>query len=109
MSSVNPRFPHSLVIRRSVSADSGDPFNRSSDTTDTLYEGVCRSYRNVMTKTRAGVLVSDYVIAMPRASFAILPGDRLTVTANNRTMEGKVVDSQTTNFGTNIWWNKKEN
>ena len=62
-----------------------------------------------MTKTRDGVLVSDYVIAMPRADFAILPGDKVSVVANSRSMEGVVVDSQTTNFGTNIWWNQKEN
>lgn len=77
--------------------------------TVTIYKGKCRSYRNVVTKTRDGVLVSDYVIAMPRANFAILPGDKVSVVANNRSMDGVVMDSQTTNFGTNIWWNQKEN
>ena len=81
----------------------------SATETETIYEGECRSYRNVVTKTRDGVLVSDYVIAMPRADFAILPGDIVEVQANNRTMRGVVVDSQTTNLGTNIWWNQKEN
>lgn len=108
MSSVNPRFPHILTISRATAtARRDDPF--VSPSFDTLYYGECRSYKNVATKTRDGVLVSDYVIAMPRADFAILPGDILLVEANNRTMDGVVVDSQTTNFGTNIWWNQKEN
>ena len=84
-------------------------YTSSATETETIYEGECRSYRNVVTKTRDGVLVSDYVIAMPRADFAILPGDIVVVQANNRTMRGVVVDSQTTNLGTNIWWNQKEN
>lgn len=130
MNTANPRFPHMLTLKRVTETTSqddpfvapvnDDPFaaavNRgtvvpSGATTSTsiLYEGKCRSYRNVMTKTRDGVLVSDYVIAMPRADFAILPGDLVVVMANNRTMNGVVVDSQTTNFGTNIWWNKNEN
>ena len=140
MSTVNPRFPHTLTLTRVTVVSSeddpfvdpveDDPFAVESETpvvdskggstetptkddeeteTETLYEGECRSYRNVVTKTRDGVLVSDYVIAMPRVDFAILPGDLVSVIANNRTMKGVVVDSQTTNFGTNIWWNQKEN
>ena len=132
MSTANPRFPHTLTLTRvTVVTSQDDPFavpveddpfadenatpvvvTPSSETeteTITLYEGECRSYRNVVTKTRDGVLVSDYVIAMPRVDFAILPGDKVSVVANNRSMEGVVVDSQTTNFGTNIWWNQKEN
>jgi hypothetical protein len=130
MSTVNPRFPHTFTLTRvTVTPSQDDPFvvpveddpfaeespanaeATSSGSTDeeTLYEGECRSYRNVVTKTRDGVLVSDYVIAMPRVDFAILPGDKVSVNANNRTMKGVVVDSQITNFGTNIWWNQKEN
>lgn len=130
MNIANPRFPHTLTLSRVTAVVPGDdpfvghaendPFAEegsaqaeapSSGTTETgtLYEGECRSYRNVVTKTRDGVLVSDYVIAMPRVDFAILPGDKVSVNANNRTMKGVVVDSQTTNFGTNIWWNQKEN
>lgn len=134
MSIANPRFPHTLTLTRVSVVSSGDepfvnppeddPFAEESatpvmepkggkakpeTTVETLYEGVCRSYRNVVTKTRDGVLVSDYVIAMPRVDFAILPMDKVVVEANNRTMEGVVVDSQTTNLGTNIWWNQKEN
>ena len=97
-----------LTLTRATAEQSqDDPFVPASSVR--LYKGVCRSYRNVVTKTRDGVLVSDYVIAMPRADFAILPGDKVSVAANNRSMDGVVVDSQTTNFGTNIWWNKKEN
>jgi hypothetical protein len=136
MSIDNPRFPHTLTLTRvSVVSSGDDPFvdnpveddpfaeevatpvvaepeggkDESETTIETLYEGECRSYRNVVTKTRDGVLVSDYVIAMPRVDFAILPMDKVVVVANNRTMEGVVVDSQTTNLGTNIWWNQKEN
>lgn len=130
MNITNPRFPHTLTLSRVTATVPGDdpfvvpaeddPFAEenpaqaetpSSGTaeTETLYEGECRSYRNVVTKTRDGVLVSDYVIAMPRVDFAILPGDKVSVEANNRQMEGVVVDSQTTNLGTNIWWNQKEN
>lgn len=139
MSDINPRFPHTLTLTRVTVVPSDDdpfvdpveddPFAEESETgaveqtagnaasgsgdaetdVETIYEGECRSYRNVMTKTREGVLVSDYVIAMPRADFAILPGDKVSVVANSRSMEGVVVDSQTTNFGTNIWWNQKEN
>lgn len=139
MSTVNPRFPHTLTLTRVTVVPSDDdpfvdpveddPFAEESETgaveqtpgnaasgsgdaetdVETIYEGECRSYRNVTTKTRDGVLVSDYVIAMPRADFAILPGDKVSVVANSRSMEGVVVDSQTTNFGTNIWWNQKEN
>lgn len=130
MSTANPRFPHMLTLTRvTVSSSTDNPFVvpveddpfaengparaeptiSGSTETEILYEGKCRSYRNVVTKTRDGVLVSDYVIAMPRVDFAILPGDKVVVTANNRTMEGSVVDSQTTNLGTNIWWNQKEN
>lgn len=114
MSIVNPRFPHTLILSRAtVTPSQDDPFAvedaSSASAVAVLYKGVCRSYRNVTTKTRDGVLVSDYVIAMPRADFAILPGDKMVVEANNRTMDGVVVDSQTTNLGTNIWWNKKEN
>ena len=79
MSTVNPRFPHALVLtRETVTASQNDPFARETKT-DTLYDGECRSYRNVVTKTRDGVLVSDYVIAIPRADFAILPGDKVRV------------------------------
>ena len=134
MSTENPRFPHTLTLTRVTVVSSADdpfvepaeddPFAEQGETpvveqgtrtavsssddadtdTETLYEGVCRSYRNVTTKTRDGVLVSDYVIAMPRVDFAILPGDKVVVVANNRTLEGVVVDSQTTNLGTNNWW-----
>ena len=134
MSTVNPRFPHTFTLTRvTVTPSQDDPFvvpveddpfaeegaapavtprnsgNTESSETITLYDGACRSYRNVVTKTRDGVLVSDYVIAMPRVDFAILPGDKVSVNANNRTMKGVVVDSQITNLGTNIWWNQKEN
>ncbi len=130
MSTVNPRFPHALSLSRvTVTVPGDDPFvvhaeddpfaeegpahaevhSSGTTETETLYEGECRSYRNAVTKTRDGVLVSDYVIAMPRVDFAILPGDLVGVVANNRTMNGVVVDSQTTNLGTNIWWNQKEN
>lgn len=130
MSNANPRFPHTLTLTRVTAVPSqddpfvvpveDDPFaeespaqaeapSSGSTEVETLYEGECRSYRNVVTKTRDGVLVSDYVIAMPRVDFAILPGDKVSVNANNRTMKGVVVDSQTTNLGTNIWWNQKEN
>ena len=131
MSTANPRFPHMLTLTRVTVVNPGDdpfappvnddpfaeqgasPSVSSADeqemAVETIYEGECRSYRNVVTKTRDGVLVSDYVIAMPRADFAILPGDKVSVVANNRSMEGVVVDSQTTNLGTNIWWNQKEN
>ena len=131
MSTDNPRFPHALTLTRvTVVPSEDDPFvegvdsdpfaeqvsgngrrnaNDSGSSSETLYEGECRSYRNVTTKTRDGVLVSDYVIAMPRVDFAILPGDKVSVVANNRTMTGVVVDSQTTNLGTNVWWNQKEN
>lgn len=138
MSAENPRFPHTLTLTRMTATPSqddpfvvpsvDDPFAKQTQApvveqagagssakgdpeteTETLYEGACRSYRNVTTKTRDGVLVSDYVIAMPRVDFAIHPGDIVVVDANNRTMNGVVVDSQTTNFGTNIWWNQKEN
>lgn len=107
MSAENPRFPHTLALTRVTAASQDDPFAATAPVT--LYDGECRSYRNVVTKTRDGVLVSDYVIAMPRVDFAILPGDKVSVEANNRQMEGVVVDSQTTNLGTNIWWNQKEN
>lgn len=131
MSQSNPRFPHTLTLTRvtaisqegqpsSVVPAEDDPFGVQHEPTEvaepsenagveTIYEGECRSYRNVVTKTRDGVLVSDYVIAMPRADFAILPGDQVLVVANYRTMKGVVVDAQTNNLGTNIWWNQKEN
>lgn len=101
---LNPRFPHRVVIERS---EGGSSFEEPVRTV--VYDGECRNYRNQVVKDSKGVIVSDYIIAMPRAGFSIHKKDFITVYEGNAVRRGYVKDSYDTNFGTNIWWNDTSN
>ena len=74
-----------------------------------VFEGSCRNYKNTKATIRDGVLVSDYIIAMPKVDFEVAIGDTITLTDTVRTISGKVIDFIVNNLGTNIWWNKVNN
>ena len=100
----NPRFPHRVVIER---VSGGSSFEQPTRTV--IYDGECRNYRNQVVKDTRGVLVSDYIIAMPLADFKVEKKDEITVYEKHVIRKGWVKDFYDTNFGRNIWWNIVDN
>lgn len=100
----NTRFPHRVIIKR---LSGGSAFGGATESQ--LYDGECRNYRNLHTKEKNGVLISDYTLALPKIDFEVKELDIVEVTTETRTMTGTVKDYQVNNFGTNIWWNKTSN
>lgn len=128
----NPRFPHTVVIKRAVMDENGDPL--VSEVGEPVYEtleltavemfddepvrnedGSFRTYRvkslpfgyrtatqNV--KQAGDVVVADFKIATPMFTTPLYYGDILELTDFDRTYRGRVVKKQTFNLGSNIWF-----
>lgn len=133
----NPRFPHTLTIKRVRKDDSGMPI--TDDNGDFIYDtlslvcvkmsnhhpmfdadnnfltyeqgsinfGYRSNQRN--TQTSGDVVVSDFHIACPMFLTEILVDDILEIKDYERTYSGKVVKKITFNLGTDIWFNEIKN
>lgn len=133
----NPRFPHTLTIKRPT-RDSGGAIVLDSDGKPTydavtlkiveMMDGdpvkdadgafvtedatsVSFGYRtNSMNIRQAGeVVVADFKIACPMFLAELNFGDELELTDYDRTYRGKLVKKVTYNWGTNIWFDEIRN
>ena len=133
----NPRFPHTLVVKR-VRKDSTGELVYDSDgnsiidtvsltcaemldnepvrnangafvtyTATSVNFGYRTSAKN--TTTSGDVIVSDFRIACPMFLTEILADDILELTDYERTYKGKVVKKTTFNLGTSIWFDEVRN
>lgn len=128
----NPRFPHTVVIKRVKMDEAGEPICnavgelvyetlrvqavemfddepvRNEDgsfrtyMTDSLPFGYRTATQNV--KQAGDVVVADFKIATPMFLTPLNYGDRLVLTDFDRTYVGSVVKKQTFNLGSNIWF-----
>lgn len=133
----NPRFPHTLSIKRVRKDESGVPV--TNDNNDFIYdvlplvcvrmsnhhpmfdaegnfityeqENINFGYRTSQknTQTSGDVVVSDYHIACPMFLNEILVDDILEIKDYERTYTGKVVKKITFNLGTDIWFDEIKN
>lgn len=133
----NPRFPHTLTIKRVRKDAGGIPV--TNDDGDFIYDNlslVCVKmsdhhpmfdaegnfityeqdsinfgYRTAQksTETSGDVVVSDYHIACPMFLTEILVDDILEIKDYERTYSGKVIKKITFNLGTDIWFNEIKN
>lgn len=118
----NPRYPHTILIKRTIVTDaatptSPDPFGGGTPapTTEvvTLYNGEGRNYTEKAATMVDGVAVRRLAISVPFSgvptSVTFMKGDDVTVTERNRTLVGRVEDSYLGNLGMTIWWTKVTN
>lgn len=133
----NPRFPHTVVIKRVRMDENGEP--ALNEVGEPVYEtleltavemfddqpvrnedGSFRTYKvdslpfgyrtatqNV--KQAGDVVVADLKIATPMFITPLNYGDRLVLTDFDRTYMGRVVKKQTFNLGSNIWFDEIKN
>lgn len=103
----NPRFPHKVKIERVVPFD---PLIHTSQVSETIYEGVCRSYQKEYVSTTGEVMTSKRVLSLPMtlkdwtSENIILENDLVEVDYGSYKERGKVVDKQPNNLGTDIYW-----
>ena len=133
----NPRFPHTLVVKRvrkdstgelvydangdaiidtvsllCVEMSDSEPV-RNANGSFVTYEansinfGYRTSAKN--TTTAGDVIVSDFRIACPMFLTEILADDILELTDYERSYKGKVVKKTTFNLGTSIWFDEVRN
>ena len=133
----NPRFPHSLVVKRLSVDENGDPVLDEEGvqqyetltltiaeyyddepkrtvkgeyvtyTADSIPFGYRTATQNV--KQAGDVVVADFKIACPMFFDVLNFGDRLILTDYDRTYIGSVVKKQTFNLGSNIWFDEIKN
>lgn len=133
----NPRFPHTLVVKRQLFDEYGDPM--TNDNGDALMEDVLLSvvdmfdndpvkdengefvthlesslnfgYRtNSRSTSEAGdVIKADYKLATPMMVTPLKAGDKVVLTDYTRTFTCTVVKMTTYNIGTNIWVDEVHN
>lgn len=133
----NPRFPHSLVVKRVardndgeiiydekgdvsyndvelelVSTLDGEPMRNSdgsfvTTTTTIMPFGYRTNSKN--TSQRLDVVVSDYKLACPMFLGELLFDDVIIVTDYDRTFVGRLIKKMTYNWGTNVWIDEVRN
>lgn len=111
---MNPRFPHTLIVRRAKTDDYGRPM--TDETGDELFEVVLESVCGLRDMVRgldidADVVKADYKLALPKHSCVIRKGDlvRFTHSHTGEVKEGRVEESKVFNLGANIWFNENGN
>ena len=100
----NPRFPHRCRIYRQEGVTSFD-----DGQVVTLYEGVCRKYKNASFHRLNKELVSQaaYELSLPGTVAGICKGDLADVTDRKGERTGlAVVDCYAGNLGTTVWLNE---
>ena len=108
----NPRFPHKVKIERVVPFD---PLINTSQVSETIYEGVCRSYQKEYVSTTGEVMTSKRVLSLPMtlkdwtSENIILENDLVEVDYGSYKEKGIVVDKQPNNLGTDIYWSYGRN
>lgn len=130
----NPRFPHTVVIKRVKMDEEGEPLYsekgepvyetlkvtavqmfddepvRDEDgvfqtyETDSLPFGYRTATQNV--KQAGDVVVADFKIATPMFITPLNYGDILELSDFDRKYRGRVVKKQTFNLGSNIWFDE---
>ena len=118
----NPRYPHTISIKRTVVTDaatptSPDPFGGGTPapTTEvvTLYNGIGKNYLERTATVVDGVSVRRFAISIPldglSASVTLMKGDDVTITDKHRTLIGRVEDFLPHNLGTTVYWTKVTN
>jgi len=133
----NPRFPHTLTVKRPREDSSGEPVCDANG--DHIYDvvtltcvemrdhepvrdangafvtfeaqSVSFGYRTSSkdTLTAGDVIVSDFRIACPMFLTEIRADDILFLTDYERSYRGKVVKKTTFNLGTSIWFDEVRN
>ena len=109
---INPRFPHTCVIRRGEYDQLEDVEEQNSVI---VYEGECRNFQQEYVKTTGEVMQSIRCTAIPLTNRdwteETLPreNDWITAVYSDHTEEGMVIDKQTTNLGTDIYWTYERN
>lgn len=133
----NPRFPHTLSIKRARKGEDGMPI--TNDDGDFIYDTVSLvcvkmsnyhpmfdaegnfitfeqncinfGYRTANRNTRStgDVIVSDHHIACPMFLTEILVDDVLELKDYDRTYTGKVIKKITFNLGTDIYFDEIKN
>jgi hypothetical protein len=101
----NPRFPHTIKVTRVTPPP--DEFTPSSETV-TIYEGEGRCSRNTKSYMNAGVIKSDFIVAIPITSevFAIDDDIEATTPSNRDVIRGKISTRPIVhNFGTDLYFN----
>ena len=132
----NPRFPHTLRVKRSV-VEGGEPVVdengnilydyipltavemvdeepvRDADGDFVTYEVgfINFGYRTASSNTRTAgdVVVADFKIACPMFLTELRYDDILEISDYDRTYTAKLVKKTTFNLGTNIWFNEIKN
>lgn len=132
----NPRFPHTLRVKRArvlngipvtdvngnvvydyvaltcVEMIDSEPVRNADGSFVTFSStGVNYGYRTSSrsSQTMNDVVVSDFQIACPMFLTEIMTEDILELTDYERTYTGRVVKKTTFNLGTNIWYNEIKN
>lgn len=134
----NPRFPHTLVVKRASTDANGDfvideegnvtyetvelsivsfagdnpLFDSNGALITTTASSISFGYRNNTEKRvmRSGdVAVAEHRIATPMFTTPLYDGDLLELTDYERTYTGQVVRKITNNWGSNIWFNEVKN
>jgi len=111
-SELNPRFPHSMVVKRvSVDAD-GVPVTDSEG--NTIEETVLSSFfgyrTQAMNTSSAGdVIKADYKLALPKTLADVRSNDKIYITDYTRSFVATVLKFNTFNLGSNIWANEIKN
>ena len=118
----NPRYPHTITIKRTVVTDaatptSPDPFGGGTPapTTEivTLYSGIGKNYLERTATVVDGVSVRRFAISIPldglSTSVTLMKGDYVTIIDKHRTLIGRVEDFIPHNLGTTVYWTKVTN
>jgi len=138
MSDFNPRFPHTLVVKRVHRSLNGEiAYSASGDVTyDTVPLSICAlndgkmmrnssgqpiisgtassikcGYRTDSLSTQAAgdVVTSSYCLHCPPFIAQLLYDDVLEITDYDRTYKARCVKKVTVNWGTNIWFEEIHN
>lgn len=132
----NPRFPHSLVVKRAkldVDGDicvdeaglpiyetlpltavrymDGKPMSENGEYVVDVVESVPFGYRTSSMSTRESgdVIVADFKLACPIFLTELRYDDRIMITDFEHEYEAVLVKKTTFNFGTNVWINEVHN
>lgn len=110
-STENPRFPHTLTVKRAPIGTDGLPTTDSDG--NVTYTTILTSsfgYRNENTVRNSGdVLELTEKLALPKTTTPIYANDVVEISDYTETYKALVVKAKAYNLGTNIWIRRAEN
>lgn len=109
---LNPRFPHSLIVKRPSVDSDGVPITDSDGniTEQTILESKFGYRTQTMNTSSAGdVIKADYKLSLPRTTANVIANDKLYITDYTRSFVATVLKFNTFNLGSNIWANEIKN